>query len=488
MPRHPVRHALGVAAAATLAVALHGYHAGASDQKLYVPAALRLVEPALYPHDAAFFATEARFTLFDDLLATALRAGAPLDVALFAGQLAAIGLLLAAGRRLLARAGLPSPAQWAGVLTLAIALPVPVAGTRVGVLEPYLHPRGLGIAVAAWAFVFAVERRSLAVPCLAVAGALHPLTGLWSAGHLLAQAWPRQMPRGPVVAGIVAAAAGVIACRPAPGPPLDEASFWRTALTPEVFGVRYPLHWPWYEWAGVVAPLLVLGAIAADRTLPEDARRVTRRLAISAASGVVLAVLLTIAPSREWPLQPMRQLHLVYAVTLLLAGAWCELRVMRGRPGRRAVLGFALSATVVLLHTPYPDSPHVEWPGRLPDNAYVRAFDWIRTHTAVDTRIAVDPFYLRRPGPDWHSARVFTRRSMLSDAVHDLSPAAMTPGLAERWLREQQALAGWPAFTRADFARLAREFEVSWLVVAAGQAPELDCPFAEPTVRVCRAP
>jgi len=146
------------------------------------------------------------------------------------------------------------------------------------------------------------------------------------------------------------------------------------------------------------------------------------------------------------------------------------------------------AALVFRLQQPYPSSPHLEWPGRLPDNTYVRAFDWIRTHTAVDTTIAVDPFYLRRPGPDWHSARVFTRRSMLTDAVHDLAPAAMSPVLSARWSREQQALAGWTRFTRADFARLHRDFSVDWVVVAGRQGDDLDCPFAEAGVRVCRTP
>lgn len=38
-----------------------------------------------------------------------------------------------------------------------------------------------------------------------------------------------------------------------------------------------------------------------------------------------------------------------------------------------------------------------------------------------------------------------------------------------------------------DFARLARDFDVVRVVVAVGQAPDFDCPFSEPTVRVCRA-
>ncbi len=124
-----------------------------------VMTALARVDRSLFLHDAAFFTTEARFTWYDELVAATLRAGIPLDVTMFGGQVMTMGLLLGAARRLLERSGAPPAAQWAGVVGLAVALPIPVAGTRIGVLEPYLLPRGLGIALAAWACVLAIDRR-----------------------------------------------------------------------------------------------------------------------------------------------------------------------------------------------------------------------------------------------------------------------------------------------------------------------------------------
>jgi len=487
MLRRTLRTGLGVAAAVVLAFALHGYHFGVSDQKLYLPAALRAVDPALYPHDAAFFATEARFTLFDELVAGGLRAGVPLDFAMFAGQIVSIALVAAGARRVLILAGLSLETAWAGVVLLIVVLPCPVAGTRVGVLEPYLLPRGLAIGLALWAFVLAIERRPIALVLLAVAGLLHPLTGLWSAGHVVAQVVDRRWTRPLRAAGVAAMLLAAIACAPILVPAFDESTYWRTALAPESFSVRYPWHWPWYEWAGVVAPIALAWFMAARPLSPAGAR-IARRLTFSALAGVVVALLLTVAPDRQWPLQPMRQLHLVYVVVIALAGAWVETRLLRGRLLPRVVATVLVIGTVVAVQQRYRSSGYMDWPGRLPDNAYVRAFDWIRLHTPVDSRIAIDPFYLRHPGPDWHSARVFTQRSMLTDAVHDLAPAAMSPPLAARWTAEQQALAGWPTFQRADFARVGRDLHVSWVVVSATQALDLDCPFAEPTVRVCRVP
>jgi hypothetical protein len=478
---------LGVALAVSLAFGLHGYHFGVADQKLYLPAAFHAADPALYPHDAAFFLNEARFTLYDDAVALTLRAGVPVDVAMFAGQILSLALLVAGTRRLLAVAAVPPAAAWAGVVLLVVTLPAPVAGTRIGILEPYLLPRGLAVGLALWAFVLAAQGRVVAFLVLAGSAALHPLTALWSVGHVLAQLpenrWRRLLP----AAGATLAVVATLGCTGGLTPEVDEQTFWRTALAPESFRVRYPPYWPWYEWAGVMLPIVVLALIA--RHSPNRAMaRTGRQLAWSALAGVVVALAITVAPSRELPLQPMRQLHLVYVVAVAFLGVWVEQRLLQGRVVRRLGAFAVAVAMVVATQQRYPSSPFVEWPGRLPDNSYVRAFDWIRTHTAIDARIAVDPFYLRRRGPDWHAARIFTRRSMLSDAVHDLAPAAMAPPLDERWRSEQRALAGWRTFGPVEFSRLARDYEVSWVVVAAEQAPGLDCPFVEPAVRVCRVP
>ena len=37
------------------AVAVHGYHRGIEDMAVYLPAIKKLLTPALYPYDAAFF-------------------------------------------------------------------------------------------------------------------------------------------------------------------------------------------------------------------------------------------------------------------------------------------------------------------------------------------------------------------------------------------------------------------------------------------------
>jgi hypothetical protein len=145
-----------------------------------------------------------------------------------------------------------------------------------------------------------------------------------------------------------------------------------------------------------------------------------------------------------------------------------------------------LTAAVLMAQRHFPSSPYIEWPGRLPQNSWVEAFEWARQHTTQDALFALDPFYLRRPGSDSHSFRAFAQRSMLAEAVHDLAPAAMSPSLAIRWMEQQRDLAGWSQFGREDFIRLRRTYGVSWVIANQPERQGLDCPYSNDAVAVCR--
>lgn len=487
MTRDTAHSWLAVAALAALAVVLHGYHFGIEDQTLYLPAIARHLDPTLFPHDAAFFSTETRFTLFDELMAAAVRwTPLALDVVVFLVYVASLCAVIRACQRLARACFEDAASALAGTLVVVILLPFPVAGTRMGLFEWYLHPRGPAIALMLWALVAAIERRARAGPLVAFAMAIHPLSGFWGAGHVLLQGWPWRWRLGRIAAlGMTLLA---VACT-APARPADwETEYWRHALEPEYFGIRYPLNWPWYEWVGVVAPLAVLAGIAhAARTRGATTlARVSGRLAVSGILGVAIAVALTASPSRRLPLQPMRELHLVYYVALLFLGCAVERWWLRGRWGLRLVCVAALVAGVLIGQPRFAHSERIEWPGRVPANAWARAFAWARANTPVDALFALDPFYLRREGPDTHSFRALAHRSMLAEAVHDLAPAAMSPALGARWVAESQALAGWPRFTPADFARLREQFGVTWIVVTQPRLPALDCPFENEAAAVCR--
>jgi hypothetical protein len=481
------RDRLGLLLLAGVALLLHGYHYGVEDQTLYLPAIEKKLTPALFPHDAVFFLTETRFTWFDELIAIVVRLShLPLDVAAFIIYIAALLLILAACLRIARATVADRSARWAGLLTVVILLPFPVAGTRMALMEWYLHPRGPAMACMLWAFVAGIERRRVALPLIALATAIHPLTGVWGAAHVAFQArwwnW-RLRPRWPLVA-----MAGLPFWTFRQGPARWETQYWLDALSPERFDIRYPINWPWYEWVGVIAPLGLLAYWAWDaRRRPDESRTgVSGLLCLSGALGVLVALALTIVPSRRLPVQPMRELHIVYFVTMLLAGAWIEQRFLRGRLHYRLLFFVPLTAAVLVAQPAFPSSPHVEWPGRPPDNGWVEAFEWSRQNTPVDALFALDPFYLRRTSADTHSFRALGQRSMLAEAVHDLSPAAMSPELGARWMAESKDLAGWQRFTRDDFERIRSKYGVGWVILAQPHPPDLVCPFANDSAAVCR--
>jgi hypothetical protein len=476
---------LAVIALAALAVTLHGYHFGIEDQTLYLPAIERALDPTLFPHDAVFFVTETRFTLFDEAMAYAVRwSGIPLDFLVAGVHFSALVLVLAACRRIAIACGIDRSARWAGLLLIAIALPMPVAGTRLGLMEQYLHPRGLAIALMLWAFVASINGRVIAAPLVVVAGLIHPLTALWGTLHVVFQLRNWRWRHGVwLLCALV-----TLSCNPLQAPPADTTNYWREALSPQRFDVRYPLNWSWYEWLGVVGPIALLAYFVRSARQNGNDRLATMgaRLLASGVAGVVLAIAVTAVPDRRLPLQPMRELHLLYFVTFLLGGAQLERKRLRGRWPRRLGVFVPLVLVVLAVQRHFPSSPHVEWPGRPPDNAWARAFLWSRDHTPKDALFATDPFYLRRPGPDSHSLRALAERSMLSEAYHDLAPAAMSVELGRRWMTEQQALANWGQFTKEDFVTLRRQFGVTWVVVAQPRLATLDCPFENQSAAVCR--
>jgi len=56
---------------------VHGYHPYVEDAEIYVPGIKKLLNPALYPYNQAFFASHARMTLFPNLIAGSIRLTVP---------------------------------------------------------------------------------------------------------------------------------------------------------------------------------------------------------------------------------------------------------------------------------------------------------------------------------------------------------------------------------------------------------------------------
>jgi hypothetical protein len=136
----------------------------------------------------------------------------------------------------------------------------------------------------------------------------------------------------------------------------------------------------------------------------------------------------------------------------------------------------------------YSYSRHIEWPTGTSPNPWVSGFLWIRNNTPKDAVFALDPNYMAIAGEDQHGFRAIAERSMLSDAIKDSGAVSLFPQLTADWENQQRALAGWTHFQAADFARLAREYPVTWVVVQLPAPIGLICPYRNTAIAVCRIP
>ena len=482
--RGPSTH-LRLALITVLAVAVHGYHLGVDDAAIYVPAIKRVADAALYPFGSEFFLSHARLSWFSNLVGGSARlAGVPIDMAIFLWHGIGIYLLLLAGWQLLGACFENQYARWSGVGLLAALLSVPVAGTALVIMDPYVTARTLSTPFTLFAiagYVSGSTRRALL--WLLAAGLIHAQMAFF--GVMLVGLLALERSRGQLPAVGMAALAGlpfVFSFDPATGA-AREALLARTYFLVS--------KWEWYEWAGVVAPLALLWWLA--RVRPRGTTPAFRALAralvpfglLFTAMGIVLA---TSARLENYTrLQPMRSFHLVYVVFFLLLGGLAGEYGLRGKPARWIILFAPLAAGMWLLAwSTFPSSPHVEWPGLVTTNPWAEAFRWIRGNTSKDAVFAMDPGYLLLPGEDMHGFRAVAERSVLADRVKDSGAVSLFPELAVEWKAEVDAQTGWDQFQRADFERLATRYPVNWILTRRPAPVGLDCPYVNRELAVCR--
>jgi hypothetical protein len=474
-----LRSAFLLAVLTLAAVLVHGYHPFAEDAEVYLPSVLKLLDPALFPHDQAFALSHARWTLFPYLMAGSIgTTRLPLETALLLWHLITVFALLWACLRLARLCFRDEAARWCGVALVAGLLTIPVAGTALYIMDQYLTSRSLATPAAMVTLACVLEgRRGRAAGWLAFTAAVHPLTGALAASLWLALWLAPRIERRPAHPPAVAAGAA----------PLAAAYGQVLRGHPYLFLTR----WAWYEWLGALAPLAILAGFAYL-----DRRRrfgpvagVCRALIGWQTAFVVLGLGVSLpAAAAGWArLQPMRSLHLLYILMFLLTGCLLGQFALRRRWWAWALLFLPLGGGMFAAQRAlFPATNHLEWPGRPSANAWVRAFQWIRYNTPTDAYFALDPQHMRQTGEDQHGFRVLARRSRLADAVKDAGPVTLMPDLADRWMAQVDAQKGLNRFRREDFRRLRRKYGVAWAVVEGRRPPPLACPFQVTSVYVCR--
>ena len=469
-----------------LAIAIHGYHLGADDAAIYIPAIKRAADPSLYPFGDAFFLSHAHLSLFPNLIGGSARlAHLPVDTVILAWHAFGIFLLLTAAWQFLGLCFRNSHARWCGVALLAATLSVPVAGTALAIMDPYLTARSLStpatlFAVTAW---FG-GRRLHALFWLAAAAAVHPQMAAYGAALFACDALVRYSVRlrwREPAWGMAAALPFALDFAPVSGPA-------RACLLSRAF--FFVSTWTWYEWLGVFAPLLLLAwwrRSAPRNTLPAFTGIAGALLpfgVLSTAIALVFDLFLRLESYAR--LQPMRSFHLLYVIFFLLLGGVVGEYALRARPLRWALLFVPIACGMLLVdRAAYPASSHLEWPGAAGRNSWLSAFLWVRTHTPKNAVFALDPAYMSARGEDAHGFRAVAERSVLADAVKDSGAVSLFPRLAAEWSREVAATQGLNSFTLSDYRTLATRYPVTWILtdhVPAG----LTCPYDDGTLAVCR--
>ncbi len=466
-------------------ILVHGYHPFVEDAEIYVPGIKKLLNPALYPYNDVFFASHARMTLFPNLIAWSVRiTHLPLEWVLMAWYFVCVFSLLLACWKLGRICFRSSRAALASAVLVASVLTIPVAGTALYIVDQYLNTRSFSTASVLWIIIAAVQRQYARTAAWFVLSALiHPLMaafGLVYAVLLLWRRWVR--------------------------PPLRKQYAFAlmlspVALFPEVTGAYkraldshpyfFLLRWEWYEWVGILAPLLILwgiGRIARRKNLATLELLCSTSIIFGAfffVAGLVITIPRQFARFVE--LQPMRSLHLIYILFFVILGGMLAEHVLRARIWRWLALFCPLCLGMFYAQRRlFPVTPHLEWPGRKMDNEWVQGFAWIRDNTPANAYFVLNPNHMRLPGEDQHGFRAIAERSMLADQVKDSGAVTMFPALAQTWLEQVSSEDGWANFTAADFERLHRRFGVDWVVLERAGVADLECPYRNSTLLVCQ--
>lgn len=479
------------------ALAVQGFHPYAEDGGLYVAGIKKMVDPSLYAARPEFVLAPLRFSPFAATVADVCRLShLPLPWVLLALYAASIWMTLFGGWMVMSRCTPRRAARYGAVALLACWLSIPIAGTSLMLMDPYVTARSFSTPLTLFAIAWAMDARAgsqraglLCALALALA-VVHPLM----AGYALAAVvtlivvgsqLTQVRGRGPLLLG----GCGLVLAGVVQGvAPSESPHYLLAAMTRSYW---FPMSWQWFEIFGLFAPLALIFVLR--RASPTAHWRMLGQMAIILG---ILSVTIAIFFSRTGlathlvaRLQPLRCFQLVYEVMILLLGAYIGDRWLHRTPWRWMVMLTLLGGIMFFAQrSTYPASAHFEWPSVAPRNQWSQAFVWIRDNTPKDAVFAIDAHYITREGEDAQSFRGIAERSVLPDYSKDGGEASITPTLADAWVEGQAAQKS----LNSDGDRLRESrlqpLGVSWVVLTHPSVTAWSCPYDNATVKVCRLP
>ena len=448
-----------------------GYRYGASDQAFYVPAVLQHVDPALYPRDRDVLSAEARYMVFDELMAGALWA-LPFSTAhLFFGAYLVMLVGLAGAAWTFGRAMYGS-AWTATALVLALSLRHRIAKTGVNTLESNFHPRVLAFAVGIGALTACLRRRWWLAAGLAIAAVpLHPTTGLWfgvATMVTMAVAERRTRPAVTTTAvGLAAVATWAVFAGPLRGRLVVMDAVWLAPLASKDY--LFPTEWSAGTWLTNMLYPVAIGALFLARRRAGLVTGPERGL--MAAAAVLFLLFLGSLPltharlALAVQLQVPRALWLLdFVATALLIWWVVEGPSWRGHAGPRrwavalvAVLALARGAYVTFVERQGDPLLTID----VPDDDWGRTMRWLDAATPTDTFVLADPGHAWRYGS---SVRMSARRDVYLEEVKDAALGMYSREIAERVLTRTQAIDDFSRLSAARALELARTQGLHYLI------------------------
>ncbi len=470
------------------ALAIHGYHLGAEDGEIYVPAARKLLHPDLYPFGTEFFTSHGKLSMFSPILAwTAKLTHLSMDWTLFVWYLVSLFATLASCWLLVRACFATDRARWTAVTVAAAVLSMPATNTGLLLIDPYLTARSFSTPLTLFALAACLEHRYVRLIVLTlITAAIHPqmavyLIFLAALIRFTEVSKPSTLPKTPALAGASILPTGFQFER-ASGP-------YREALYSRDYFFLY--SWEWYHWLGMLAPLAILAWFWKGNlrgTLPGFRRLSFAMIPFGLLSIAAAAVVSLPAMEMFVRLQPLRSFHLItFVFVLFFAGVLGEY-LGKGRPWAIGVLCCLLGAGMfIVARQTYPNSPQIELPAKTSTNPWVNTLLWVRQNTPRNAVFAVDSRYFKDPVVDVHGFRAIAERSELADYYKDGGVVTLFPALAGEWKQMSNATYGLNHFREQDFDRLRSQYPVvSWTVVH-GPAPQgMDCPYQDRGFAVCK--
>jgi hypothetical protein len=499
---------LAVAALTPVTLLVHGYHPFAEDGGLYVAGVQYTLEPALFPHYTAFVTEHLRFSLFAPTLATLVRlTHLPLLWMLLLVSIFFTALTLFAALQVLRRCTSSQTAQLTGLALLSAFWTLPIAGTSLLLMDPYVTARSISLPLSLLAIAFALDpwpapisrvvhssqsyrdewgSMAACASCLLLAALFHPLMAAYACAFILTLRLTRLRRRHLALALLTLAALALAATLQALAP-AESPAYIAAAITRYYWFLS---QWHWYELLGLIGPLAVLAALLRWRSSHLTAAAITLLRASIALGLIATLVALLFAHESDAThlvarLQPLRVFLLIYAVMTLLLGVTLAQLLRDTR--LRALLLLALCAILFFVQrNTFPLSPHIELPGRANHNPWVQAFVWARENTSPDALFALDARYVNEDGEDAQTFRAWSLRSALPDYSKDGGEASITPALASAW--QQAAAAQKNLSTESDPERDDRllPLHVTWMVLHSSASTRRPCPYDNGTVKLCR--